>query len=203
MDTIKSNTENFDEKQSLQIIKAMIQVSHRKIKNDGILLIIWGWIWFLGRLSDYLFWTIPHTQEMKQIKNIVGFIIFILALFYTIFYIYKQRRRVATYIDISLRYIWLSLIFGMSLISMILYNVLKEPNFELQHPIFMVFIAFAIVATGGILRYRLLIIGGIVFAALAYFSSFFAIQEQMLIESFAWLTAFVIPGHLMFTKRNK
>ncbi len=86
---------------------------------------------------------------------------------------------------------------------MIQFNVLHQINFELQHPIFMVIIAFAITVTGGILRHRLIIIGGILFAALAYTASYFNLQEQLLIESFAWVIAFIIPDHILYAKREK
>lgn len=203
METSNATTEKFDESQSIQVIREMIQVSQKKIKDDGILFILWGWLWFIGRIIDYYFWVYPHTHLMKQIKNVIGGAAFLFVLLFTIIYLYRKRKRLTTYIGISLRYIWISLVLGMSLISMILFNVLEEPDFKLQHPIFMVFIAFAVVATGGILRYKLLIVGGAIFAGLAYIASFFAIEEQLLIESVAWLFAFVVPGHWLYFKRNK
>ncbi|MCG8310921.1 MAG: hypothetical protein MI975_26265 [Cytophagales bacterium] len=199
----KDKSNSFDEHQSLRIIKEMIQVSQRKIKQDGILIIIWGWIWFLGRLRDYYFWKFPHILQMKRIFDFAGYLVFIFATVFTVVYIYRQRKKVTTYIGVSLRYVWISLIAGMSLISMTLYNVLEEANFELQHPVFMVFIAYAVVVTGGIIRYNLLVLGGVAFALLAYISSFFAIGEQLLFESIAWFVAFVIPGHWLYSRRKK
>ena len=85
---------------------------------------------------------------------------------------------------------------------MIQFNVLGSINFELQHPIFMVLMAFAITSTSGILRYKLIIFGGVLFGLLALTASYFKLQEQLLIESIAWVIAFVIPGHLLFSKRK-
>ena len=66
----------------------------------------------------------------------------------------------------------------------------------------MVLIAFATVVTGGILRYRLIIIGGIVFGLLAYISSHLPLQQQLLAEAIGWLIAFIIPGHVLYSKRK-
>ena len=66
----------------------------------------------------------------------------------------------------------------------------------------MVFIAFAIVVTGGVIRYNLIIGGGIIFGLLAFVSSYLPLQEQLLMESIAWLLAFIIPGHLLYSKRK-
>jgi branched-subunit amino acid ABC-type transport system permease component len=89
------------------------------------------------------------------------------------------------------------------LTNMMLLNVLHVANLELQHPVFMMFIAFATVITGGILRYRMIIFGGIIFGLLAYASSYFNLREQLVLEAIAWLIAFIIPGHLLYANRKK
>ena len=66
----------------------------------------------------------------------------------------------------------------------------------------MVLIAFAIVVTGGILRYKPIIAGGVVFAALALACSYLPLQQQLLTESIAWLVAFIIPGHILYANRR-
>jgi branched-subunit amino acid ABC-type transport system permease component len=90
----------------------------------------------------------------------------------------------------------------MVLINLIQFNVLNKIYFELQHPIFMVIIAFAIVVTGGILRYKMIIIGGIVYGLLAYISSYVELPAQLLIDAIAWMIAITFPGHLLYAKRN-
>jgi len=81
--------------------------------------------------------------------------------------------------------------------------VVHKINFELQHPIFMVVIAFAIVVSGVILRYRLMVAMGILFGILAYTSSFFELHYQILVEAIAWFLAFVIPGHILYAQKTK
>lgn len=192
------------ETQSLLVIKEMIQVSRNKLKKDAILFIIWGWILFVNYFFlNYLTSVLETANQIMRIVRPLRVILPILGILYSIYYILKQRKKVQTYIGISLRYIWFSLFLCLSLVNMIQFNVLKSINFELQHPIFMVFIAFAVTVTGGILRYRLIIIGGIAFAVLAYTASYFKLQEQLLIESIAWVIAFIIPGHIMYTNCEK
>ena len=67
----------------------------------------------------------------------------------------------------------------------------------------MVFIAFAILVTGVILRHEKLISGGVVFGFLAFVSSYLTLENQVLIEAIGWFIAFVIPGHLLYSKRKK
>jgi hypothetical protein len=66
----------------------------------------------------------------------------------------------------------------------------------------MVLFAFAITVTGGILRYRMIIAGGILFAVLALAASWLDLKYQLLLEAFAWLVAFIVPGHILYSKRK-
>ena len=202
METKQQNFDSFDENQSLQVIKEMIQVSQKKLKNDGVLFILWGWVMFYNYISSYVLRDIVITYQIKKGFEYFGTGLGIFAFAFTIYYIFRNSRKVTTYIGISLRYVWISLIVCLSLTNMILFHGLKGLNVELQHPILMLFIAFAIVVTGGILRYRLIIFGGIVFGILAYTCSYLSIEWQMICEAVAWLIAFIIPGHILYAKRN-
>lgn len=204
MDTNKNSSDSFNETQSLLVIKEMIQVSKNKFKRDGILFIVWGWILFFNYFFlNYLTGVLVTTHQIVQIVHALRILLPVSGIAYSIYYIFTQRKKVQTYIGISLRYVWISLFVCLSLTNMILFHRLQGFNPELQHPIFMVFIAFAVTITGGILRYRLIIIGGIVFAALAYIASYFKLQEQILIEAIAWVIAFIIPGHILYANREK
>jgi len=203
MDTMKSTSDSMNEAQSLLVIKEMIEVSRKKLKRDGILFIVWGWALFFVSLSGYIGRSFVLTFTLENILKIFEIVPPLLAVTFTIYYIIKQRKKVQTYIGNSLRYVWISLFASMVLVNLIQFNVLKSINFELQHPIIMVLMAFAVTVTGGILRYRLIIIGGVVFGLLALIASHLKIQDQLLIESAAWIIAFIIPGHILYANREK
>ena len=202
METKQSNSDSFDENQSIHLIREMIQVSQRKLRNDGILFMLWGWIMVINYLTMFLLRKIVLPFLLNKILIYLVSGITLAGLIFTVYYIYRQRKKVQTYIGISLRYVWVSVFVCMVLINLIQFNVLNKIYFELQHPIFMVIITFAIVVTGGILRYKMIIIGGIVYGLLAYISSFVELPAQLLIDAIAWMIAFTVPGHLLYAKRN-
>lgn len=203
MNTHQRSAESFDENQSIHVIREMIRISRRKMKNDGILFIVWGWIAFINFfLLNYLTKVIVPAYRMAQVVHALRIILPVAGLAYTAYYLIRQRRQPQTYIGISVRFVWISLFVSLVLVNLVQFNVLHGINFELQHPIFMVFIAFAITVTGGILRHTLIISGGIVFAILGFTASYFSLQEQLLIESIAWLLAFVVPGHILYSQRK-
>lgn len=203
MDTNKKTSDSLNETQSLLVIKEMIQVSKNKLKQDGILFIVWGWALFFVSLSGYIGRSFVLTFTLENILKIFEIVPPLLAVTFTIYYIIKQRKKVQTYIGISLRYVWISLFVCMVLVNLIQFNVLHSINFELQHPIFMVLMAFAVTVTGGILRYRLIIIGGVIFGILALTASYLKLHEQLLVESVAWIISFIVPGHILYANREK
>jgi hypothetical protein len=175
--------------------------SDKNYTNDGILFILWGWVMFYGGIIGYIVRDVVLTYNIQRILDKSGSVLGLLALVYTIYYIWSQRK-VETHIGVSLRYVWISMLACFVLINLIQFNVLHKIIFELQHPLFMVIMAFATVVTGGMLRCKLVTIGGIFFGLIAFISSYFTLSYQLLLESCAWLIAFVIPGHYLYAKRK-
>ncbi|MDD5186286.1 MAG: hypothetical protein PHS84_13585 [Paludibacter sp.] len=202
METIQKDSVTFDESQSMKVIREMIQVSQKRLKNDGILFILWGWYMFYTRMMSFVLQKIVYTHQIKTAIDYFGIAFTVFTLGFSIYYLIKQHSKVKTYIGISLRYVWISLLVCFSITNMIINNVNHSVNFELQHPVFMVFIALAIVITGGIIRYKPVVFGGIIFGLLALGCSYLKLNEQFLLEAIAWLVAFVIPGHILFSKRK-
>lgn len=202
MDTVNNTSDSMNETQSLLVIREMIQVSRNKLKRDCILFIIWGWSLFYVSLYGYIKRKFALSFSAEDILGLLEIALPLISIVFTVYYIFKQRKKVQTYIGISLRYVWTSLFVCMILVNLIQFNVLQNINFELQHPIFMVLMAFAVTVTGGILRYRLVVIGGIIFGLLALAASYLELEEQLLIESVAWIFAFIIPGHILYANRK-
>ncbi len=200
--TMNSEEANFTHEQSLKVIFDMIEVSKNKLRYDGILFIVWGWMFFIVGTIQFLQQNLTTTYQIRSIAHVFKMILPLLALLFTLGYIFKHRKRVQTYIGKILRVTWIAMFLSLVLINLIQFNVLGKITFELQHPIFMVVIAFAIVITGSILKYYLLIVGGIVFGLLAFISSYFKLETQLTLETLGWLIAFVIPGHYMFAQRK-
>jgi hypothetical protein len=203
MKATNSTPEIFDEAQSIKVIQEMIHVAQNKMRNDAILLIVWGYAASLPAPIKYFKEILFLPNRVMFLLKFVDPVLPLLALAFTIYYIINEQKKVTTYIGTSLRYVWISLFGCMVLTNLILHNVTHEVNFTLQHPLFMVLTAFAILVTGVILRYKLIIIGGLVFGILAYFASFLSLHDQMLLDGIGWFLALAIPGHLLYFKRDK
>ena len=189
--------------ESLKLVKEMITVSKAQMNQDGILLILWGWIFFIKDFFlTYLPTVLRLSNETLWILQPASNILVLLGAIYTIYYLYRNSGA-KTYIRETLKYLWAGLIFVLIMLSLIIHNVLGESNFMLQHPIFMLITGFAILVTGGLLRTNILVFGGGIFGLLALLASRYELYDQLLIESIGWFIAFIIPGHILFASRNK
>jgi len=179
----------------------MNEVTINRFNKWAILFIVWGWILLLGSLMGYVERRIAYSFLLENIMNILQIALPVIAIAFTIYFLVEQRKdKRGKQLKISLISLWIALVVSMVLINLIQQNVLHEIRFELQHPLFMTLTAFAITTTALILRYRLMIIGGALFGLLALAASYLKLPEQLLLESLAWLLAFVIPGHLRYGK---
>ena len=202
METIQDDSELFDDKHSFQVIREMIKVSQKQIQSDGILLIVWGYAMLLTHLIKYLIEALFLPNKVILILKYADPVLPILAFGFTIWYFFKQRKQVTTYVGQSLWYIWGALFSRLVLTKLMLFPTLEEVNLTVQHPLFMVIIAFAVVVTGVILRYKLSIAGGAIFGILAFICSLLPLSQQMLLHAIAWFISILIPGHILHYKSN-
>ena len=192
----------FNEIDSMNVIKEMISVSRNRLENNGILFIIWGWIMFIIYLRDFIIRQITITYTFKMIVGYIGSALMIIAILLTIYFVFIKRKNVKTFISDILKLVWFTMAACLVLTNLVIFNRTEAIDYSLQNPIFMLFIASAILISGGILRYKLLIAGGVVFALLAFACSFLDLQYQLLLEAVAYLIGFIIPGHILYRKRK-
>ena len=189
------------EEQTFEVFSGLSRHIEHFVFRPGALLILWGWVMFYSYATDYLSNKILVASRTQSLLGNLGIVLGAVALIITIFYLLRQVKPVAKN-EIYLRYVWASMFVSLILINLIQFNVLHQINFELQHPIFMVIIAFSIVISGGILHYPLLLTGGIIFGILAYVASFLSLTDQLLMEAIGWLVAFILPGHIRYFRHK-
>lgn len=175
-----------------------------RLKKWGILFIVWGWLLLFASLTGYMERSMAYSFLLGDIMNFLQIALPVIAIVFTVYFLVEQRTdKRGKRLRISLISLWIALVVSMVLVNLIQQNVMHEINFELQHPLFMVLTAFVITITGVILRYRTMIIGGVLFGLCALAASYLKLPEQLLVESLAWLIALIIPGHLLHVKKIK
>lgn len=202
MESTIINNDTFSEKQSLETIKSAIATSKRAFMQDGILLLIWGIglslsnFWNFYKSVKLTAWWFRNLMDFFQIAMGVGVI------GVTIYFIFFRRKKVTSFAAISMRYVWVGVILAHNITVMITKAILNEVNFTLLQPLQMVLIGFALFVTGGIYRYWLLAVAGIIMWIAAVLAANFDLNMQFLIRSVSEFICFIIPGYLMIRSKR-
>ena len=203
MDTIEVNDISFDEKKSLQVMKAAIATSRKALMDDGILLILWGAALSISNFWNYYKGAFLTAWWMRNLMDLLQIIMGAAVIGFTIYVFFFRKRKVTTFAAISTRYVWIGVILAHNINVLITKSILTEINFVLLQPLQMVLIGFALFATGGIYRYYPLLAGGVLMWIAAAIAGNFELSNQFLIRSVAELICFVLPGALMYAARKK
>lgn len=167
----------------------------------SFLLVLWGWVQFLGYMRYYLVRMVSLSfvtcKTLEYLTNGLS----LLALLFTLYYLYVHRAWFKKPEVKTVFTIWIALFLSMVFTNLIMHNVLHHIVFELQHSLFMLLTAIAILITGSLIKNRWMFIGGILFTLLAFGSSYFVLKNQMLLEAIGWMVGFIIPGHLMMRRK--
>ena len=161
MEIANENEVSFDERKSLDVMKAAIATSKRALMNDGLLLLLWGAALSISNFYNYYKSAYLTAWWMRNLMDIMQIIMGVGILGITTYFIFRKRK-VTTFAAISTRYIWIGVVLAHNMVVIITKVILNDINFELLQPLQMVLIGFALFVSGGIYRYYPLVIGGII-----------------------------------------
>jgi len=202
METMESEL-TFDEKKSLQVMKAAIATARRTLLDDGILLMIWGVAFSVSNLWRFYESAVLTAWWMRNLMSVVHWGLGIGAIVLTVWFLFLRKRKVTTYTAISTRFVWIGVIIAHNFVIVITKSILKEVDFNLLHPLQMVLIGFALFVTGGIYRYYLLSFSGVLMWIAAAIAVRFDLNFQFLVRGIAEIFCFIVPGVLMISARKK
>jgi len=200
METNTKISDSFNEKQSLQVIREMIEVSKKNLRQDGLLFIVWGWIFFISVFARFLLKTLIITQEITSYVNKSIIAIILAGLIISGNYLYKKRRVVRTYTGQTLRYLWGGIIFLN--LYILFYQLKANMNIDMLYSQYMIMLALGTFVTGGIIKFKPLIYSSISFIVIAQVGFFFHNEISILLAAFSFITGLSIPGHILYSKRK-
>jgi len=154
---MEATTEKFDEKKALQLIESTIYAAKNKFNENGFIFRFWGWAVIIGQLLSYTWVALELYQYIGWTWCIIGtsggFINFL--------YFRKREKKIKvnTFVDTALGYTWGSVGLG----GAILYIYFIITNQMMINPLVLMVIGIGTFASGGILKFKPLIYGGIIF----------------------------------------
>lgn len=181
--------EQLTQEESLEIITRMINTAKGNVRSGSFYFLFWGWLTVIACAGQFF---IDQFTEFEQpylvwVIAIPGWII-------TMIYGYKQsgKRRVKTYSDGLIMWIWLGFVF--SIINVIVGGAYY--NFNI-HALILLFAGMATFSTGLIIRFKPLILGGSTFWIFSPIALYLGLAYAPMVTAVAIVVGYMIPGYLL------
>lgn len=188
------------EKDSLSLIESMINKAKNTFNESGTLYLIWGFTVLVCSLVQFFF-----LYFFQKDYSAVWMLTLLIAI-YQVFYLSKREKtkRVATYTEEILGYVWIC--FAVCLM-LVLFIMLYTQSYSLINTSILILYGIPTFLSGIILKVKPLIFGAIACWLLSLLSVFIDVQFHALLLSVAIILAWIIPGfyiriHYLKTVQN-
>ena len=183
-------------KEQLAIIEEMIAQSKLKISEGSVFYLLWGWLVLSAATINYvllIYTDFEHHYVSWPILMTLGGIISGI-----IGHRQDKKSRVKTYIDRAINYLWAA--FTITLIAILITMV--KFGVEVVYPMIIILYGLGTFVSGGILRFKPLIWGGVLCWVLGSIAVYLNFADQLLVLIAAILGSYIIPGYLL-SKSNQ
>ena len=180
--------------ESFYLIEGMINKAKDKFAENGFLYLLWGWVVFFCAITQYILIMYTNFPKPEMVWGITWLVVA-----FQIFYLSKQEKnkKVKTYTDELIGYVWMVFGFTMFIIGFILG---KNNQWTSMYPIIIGLYGMPTFLSGAIMKFKPLKIGAIFCWIFAILSTFFALQYSLLFITTAVIVAWIIPGYLLRKK---
>lgn len=188
-------SQTFDEKQGLDIIRKMIDSSRKNYSETAWYFLIWGWVILAASLIHYAIIQLQWTSN----PMFVWFGALVMGILYTVIRSIREEHSSTnkTFVDYCLAGLWIGSN-GMFLITILLGI---QFGWYVAFPIFMAVYGWGTFTSGIILKFRPLIIGGIISFVIAAVSVYVQSEEILLLLALSLLCSYLIPGYLLQNRK--
>lgn len=187
---------NFSPQESLQLIQSMIAKTRKDMGDNSSHFLLWGWITFVACIGQFL---------LKNVFNYPKhYLVWLLIIPGVIFSIYmgireEKKRGVTTYVDDSMKYLWIGMGISFFVLSMIMTRLGWNTNI---FPFFILLYGLGTFISGKFLQFKPLVFGGLTAWVLAIASAYFNYDYQMLFGAAAILFSYIIPAYMLRSKNK-
>ena len=178
--------------ESLQLITKMINSSKDNLKNNSVFFLLWGWLVLSASIIHFVLIQIPYRYAwlpwpVMMVAGAIASVVIGIRI--------GKKTKVITYFDKMLIYLWYGF-FVIVLIIVVLGN-LGKLNWQEIQGIIMLLYGLGTFVSGGVLKFKPLIIGGILSWILAIAAFFVAYQYVLLLVAVSIIIAYLVPGYML------
>ena len=191
---------NFTHIESLSVIQAMINKAKDQFSENGHLYLLWGWVILVCSIGHFILMKFVLFQNAPMILMLTW-----LAVIYQFYYLWTQRkkRKVRTYTDDVIGWIWISLVILMFLFGFFFAQAFGDQYYQFMNVGFLALYGMPTFLSGITLRFRPLIVGGITCWVLSVIASFTTYEYHLIFLAVAVIIAWIIPDYILRARFKK
>ena len=180
------------EAESLKLITEMIGKAKSSYHSNGTGAIMWGILIFFCSMFDFF---------QMQFQFDIGFDIWWLMFLALVpqFYMvltYSKKKNFESYEEKTMRYVWWA--FGACVLMLMFFNHYYRPSHS--ESLFLMLFGVPTFITGGMFRFKPMIIGGLICWILFVISLYTELKINLLLMALAALAAWLVPGIILRKK---
>ena len=183
------------EKESLRLINEMIGKAKQSYVTKGIASIVWGILIIICSLLTWI--RVKYRFTLGFDEWLLVFIAIIPQLYFSIKE--KKQKHFTGHDEITMRYLWST--FGICIFILTFYNYHYGGDEAIS--LYMMLYGIPTFITGGIFKFKPMIIGGLICWILSVASVFTSFSTGMLCMAGCGLFAWLLPGIILWNKYKK
>ncbi len=191
---METNETMMTEQESLQVIQQMINSAKQDFSDKSFYYLFWGWLVFISSVGQFGLANLgfAHSEIVWLLMPLGGVVSGIYS------YRDKKKQGVRTYFDEFNKHALVAFLVGLLMV------LFFQQKLQLNcYPMVMMVYGMWLYISGGALRFKPLMIGGVINWSLAIASFFFGFEIQLLLLAAAVLLGYIIPGYLLKARHRK
>jgi hypothetical protein len=183
-------TSDYNEK--LNVIYDMIENSKTQIRENAFFYLLWGWLVLGASLSHFIMMKLDifYSFLAWPVIMTVGMIVSVIAGIRM-----GKRAGYRTHIDTAMIYLWYGFFF--TIIVLIAFAISGKISWSILNALIISLYGLGTFVSGGILKFKPLIIGGMCCWIIALCVFFVPAEYSLLLVSVSIIISYLIPGYLL------
>ena len=179
-----------NEQESLKLIHDMIHLAQKRFDDESFMFLLWGWIATIAFLLGYIWIMLNKSEYIGLTWAVLGSAGGIVSGIYNR---KKSKEKMAvTYMDEYMKYTWIAYLVAY---FMVLIAMISLKKFDLINPLCLMIIGIPTFITGGLIKFRPLVYGGIIFWIGGALTFVFRTEWQFMICAITMICGYLIPGY--------
>jgi hypothetical protein len=181
---------------SLRLISSMIETTKNSMRDTSSYFLLWGWAVMIACALEYLLNAFTNYPNPA-----VAWFLMPIAMIFQVYLIIRDRKheKVKTFINEANATLWTAI--GLAFVVLIF--VFFRIGWQYCTVFFILLYGIGTFVSGSLIKFRPLVMGGLVCFPLAVATVYLDPGYQMLVLAFAILISYIIPGHLLRIKYRK